>query len=215
MKTNSNLKLWIVLYATSAILLVELVVLVYAIATFRLPTAKDLVLKDNSDLNVEATNTVIHRKLESIGELETYKYTYDGYITQESDRGWEYLNFLTESNIEIDYVGTIRAGIHFNEIGIDVDENKKIIYLEMPKPVILSNEVDITHYSEEVAIFGGVSGDTANTLTEAAKEDELNEAINQGLLRNADENAKKIVGDLLSAFDEYEIVYIDRDQEWR
>ncbi len=215
MKTINNLKLWIFLYATSAILLIELVVLVYAIATFRLPTAKDLLIKDTSNTNVEATNTIIHRKLESIGELATYKYTYDGYITQEADRGWEYLNFLTESNVQVDYKGTIRAGIPFNDIGIDVDENKKIIYLEMPKPVILSNEIDVTRYSEEVSFFGSVSGDTANTLTDAAKEDELSEAINQGLLRNADENARKIIGNLLSAFDDYEIIYIDRDQEWR
>ena len=215
MKTINNLKLWIFLYATSAILLIEMVVLVYAIATFRLPSAKDLVIKDTTNTNVEATNTVIHRKLESIGELATYKYTYDGYITQEADRDWEYLNFLTESNVQIDYKGTIRAGIPFNNIGIDVDENKKIIYLEMPKPVILSNEIDVTRYSEEVAIFGSVSGDTANTLTDAAKESELNEAINQGLLRNADENARKIIGNLLSAFDDYEIIYIDYDQEWR
>lgn len=215
MKTIDNFKLWVFLYATSAILLFELAVFTYAVITFKLPSAKDMVTKDTSNEHVEATNTVIHRKLESIGELATYKYTYDGYITQESDKNWEYLNFLTESSVEIDYKGTIRAGVTFDDIGIDVDEDKKIIYLEMPRPVILTNEIDITRYSEQVAIFGSVSGDTANTLTNTAKEDELNEAINQGLLHNANENAKKIIGNLLSAFDDYEIVYIDHDEEWR
>jgi len=213
-KTFNNMKLWIAVYVSAAILLVELAVFVYAIATFKLPTKKDLVLRDNSDNEIELTNTIVHKKLEAVGEIASYKYVYDGYMTRESDRGWEFLNFLTESSVEVDYTGTIKAGVNVDDIEIEVDDKDKVIYLTMPRPIIISNEIDITHYSEEVAIFGGVAGDTANSMMDIAKEEELQEAINDGLMRNANENAKEIIRGLLSVYDDYEIVFNDYDEGW-
>ena len=214
MKTFNNMKLWIAVYVSAAILLVELAVFVYAIATFKLPTKKDFVLRDNSDNEIELTNTIVHKKLEAVGEIASYKYVYDGYMTRESDRGWEFLNFLTESSVEVDYTGTIKAGVNVDDIEIEVDDKDKVIYLTMPRPIIISNEIDITHYSEEVAIFGGVAGDTANSMMDIAKEEELQEAINDGLMRNANENAKEIIRGLLSVYDDYEIVFNDYDEGW-
>ena len=214
MKTFNNMKLWIAVYVSAAILLVELAVFVYAIATFKLPTKKDFVLRDNSDNEIELTNTIVHKKLEAVGEIASYKYVYDGYMTRESDRGWEFLNFLTESSVEVDYTGTIKAGVNVDDIEIEVDDKDKVIYLTMPRPIIISNEIDITHYSEEVAIFGGVAGDTANSMMDIAREEELQEAINDGLMRNANENAKEIIRGLLSVYDDYEIVFNDYDEGW-
>ena len=214
MKTFNNMKLWIAVYVSAAILLVELAVFVYAIATFKLPTKKDFVLRDNSDNEIELTNTIVHKKLEAVGEIASYKYVYDGYMTRESDRGWEFLNFLTESSVEVDYTGTIKAGVNVDDIEIEVDDKEKVIYLNMPQPIIISNEIDITHYSEEVAIFGGVSGDTANTMMDIAREEELQEALKDGLMRNANENAKEIIRGLLSVYDDYEIVFNDYDEGW-
>ncbi len=202
-------KLWIMVYASSGILMVVLGIATYAVVKYEKPRIKDYITRDNSNSHVEVTNTVIRRKLNSIGELATYEYTYEGYITREADKQWVILNNLTKSTVEIDYEGTIKAGISVGDIDINVDDDDMVIYLTMPRPTIISNEIEITNYEENVAWFGSVEGNTASNLTNSAKEEELEEAIDQGLYRNASENAEQIISDLLSVYDEYELVFID------
>ena len=185
---------------------------IYAVITYKPARSDRYVSRDESNAHVVVTNTIVHSKLASIGQLATYEYSYEGYTTYEADKDWVILNSLTRSSVEVDYEGVIKAGVSVGDIDIKVDEDERIIYLTMPQPTIISNEITIPNSNENVAIFGSLDGDTASSLMDNTKNEELNHAIANGLYYRANDNAKQIIRDLLAVYDDYDLVFIDYDE---
>lgn len=159
----------------------------------------------------EVTITEVEKKLSSIGEIATYQYEYVGEAELEDDRDWVILNFLTDSEIEIEYEGVIKAGIRIEDIIIDVDNDRQLIIITLPKPVILSNEIVMTDYSEDVDVFGKVDGDDAAALLEESRSNELQMALDDGILVMATENARQVIANLLSVYDDYQVTFVYAD----
>lgn len=199
------------IWISGAILVLELGLLAFAIIRYEPPKKMRYTTTDKKNVNVTVTNKTVAAKLESVSELATYVYAYKGDVTKKADKDWVILNFLTKSEINIEYEGVIKAGVKANQILIEVNQDEKIIYLTMPMPTIISHEITVTNYDEDVAIFGEVSGSDGTDLLEAVKEEELEDAIDKGLYKEASENAKKAVVDLLSVYDEYEIVFVETE----
>ena len=180
-------------------------------------SASDFVagIKEGVLPSAHAVTVPFKHKLSAIGELSTYSYEYEGEAEMEYDRDWVVLNFLTDTEIDIEYRGVIKAGISIDQVGIEVDNELMIIFISLPRPQILSNEIEMTAYDADVDVFGKVDGDDASTLLEVAKMDELDRAIADGLLVEASANAEQIITDLLSVYDDYEIRFLFTDREIR
>lgn len=196
---------------SAVVLLMSFVLLIVAIVKYEPPRKSMYYAPGGKDITV---NEIKH-KLSAIGELSTYSYEYEGEAEMEYDRDWVVLNFLTDTEIDIEYRGVIKAGISIDQVGIEVDNELMIIFISLPRPQILSNEIEMTAYDADVDVFGKVDGDDASTLLEAAKMDELDRAIADGLLVEASTNAEQIITDLLSVYDDYEIRFLFTDREIR
>jgi hypothetical protein len=201
-------KMWKLIYVSGVLFILELFVLVYAVARYEPPRSTRYKYVDEYNSHVEVTNRMVESRLSSIGELATYSYSYSGDITFTADKDWFIFNSLTESTIVIDYQGEIKAGIDISEIEIYVDNEEGVIYLTLPQPIVISNTIEATDYSEDISIFGEVAGDTSDALLDTAKEDELGHAIDDGLMDNAVDEAQEAIEDLLSVYDGYEIVFV-------
>ena len=211
MQFFDNNRIWKMIWISAAIFIIELGVLAFAIIRYEPPKKMRYTTTDRKNVNVTVTNKTVAAKLESVSELATYVYAYKGEVSKEADKDWVILNFLTKSEITIEYEGVIKAGVKADQILIEVNQKEKIIYLTMPIPTIISNEITVTNYDEDVAVFGSVSGSDGTDLLEQVKEEELEDAIDNGLLKEAGENAKKAVADLLSVYDEYQIVFVEKE----
>ena len=88
--------------------------------------------------------------------------------------------------------------------------------MRLPEAKILSSEVDqdsLEVYHEDESIFRQISLEENNEAVAKLRETAVNDAIENGLLENARENAESILTSFFAEvydMDEYKIVFIDK-----
>ena len=144
--------------------------------------------------------------LKDIGELATQA----GYFTtvQTIRKSREVLGVEvpgTQSNYVYSYDGTIKAGIDFKDIGLDVDETNKVITVTFPEFRILSTEIDddsFVLYNDGANLFTSLKLQDVNKSNAELKKDARDKAIQNGILDNARANAEVLIrGFLASMYD--------------
>ena len=156
----------------------------------------------------------IEGTLNDIGELATASYGYT-LVQTTTKPGKTILDVIkvpfTESKVMYSYSGDIKAGIHFDDIKVDVNEDNKVITITLPEPEILSREIfndSLIVYDEKSSIFNQFTIEDLNMSQAELLDMAEAQALEQGLLENAEENAKNIIkGSVLGYYDlnEYEL----------
>lgn len=155
--------------------------------------------------NMEKRETIsgetIRFKLNSIGVLDTAEYVYSRQEKYYSDRTIHKFPVpFTESGYTIGYDGKITAGIDFSKIFIN--KNGDTIHIDLPKATIHSSEVDedsFKLYEEKLNIFNPLSVRNFNDAYADIKKSEEENAIKNGILDRANENAEKYIENLLKS----------------
>ena len=112
------------------------------------------------------------------------------------------------------YDFVIKAGFDFGEI--EWEKKGNTIEVRLPEAKILSNEIDLDSfqvYVEDESIFRQITLEENNEALETLKQDAQDNAVANGLLDNARENAQTILrGFFASAYDpeDYDIVFLDK-----
>ena len=152
---------------------------------------------------------------ENIGELATQS----AYCTQvnvtDASREFNGVTIpFTQSKYVYSYDFVIKAGFDFGEI--EWEKKGNTIEVRLPEAKILSNEIDLDSfqvYVEDESIFRQITLEENNEALEALKQDAQDNAVANGLLDNARENAQTILrGFFASAYDpeDYDIVFLDK-----
>ena len=134
-------------------------------------------------------------KIINVSDLSTFEAVYNGIAKVTND----------ESPYEIDYYvsydAKVKAGIDFSQVGIDVDNENKIITITIPK--IRINDVNVDIASLDYIFLN----DRANTETvseqayEKCVEDAANETNEEDAIYElAEENAENIIRALIEPF---------------
>lgn len=151
--------------------------------------------------------------LKDIGEL----YTQVGYYTTiinsplTADAFGIELPF-TDSKYIFTCDGTIKAGYNFEDIEVKyIDKDNKIIVLLMPEPII-DNKIDHDSFviiDEQKNIFTPLTPERMNDAFIQAENDAKDKAVANGLLENAEANAKVLISSFINGFygEEYQIRY--------
>lgn len=152
---------------------------------------------------------------EDIGELATQTaYCTEVNVTDASRELFGMKIPFTQSKYIYSYDIEIKAGFDFTEIEWDV--NGLTIEVRLPEAKILSSEVDqdsLEVYHEDESIFRQISLEENNEAVAKLRETAVNDAIENGLLENARENAESILTSFFAGvydMDEYKIVFIDK-----
>ena len=152
---------------------------------------------------------------ENIGELATQS----AYCTQvnvtDASREFNGVTIpFTQSKYVYSYDFVIKAGFEFGEI--EGEKKGNTIEVRLPEAKILSNEIDLDSfqvYVEDESIFRQITLEENNEALETLKQDAQDNAVANGLLDNARENAQTILrGFFASAYDpeDYDIVFLDK-----
>ena len=157
----------------------------------------------------------IEATISDIGELATSEYRYT--ISQSAEKPKLSVGFvsipLTGTRVLYSYQGVIKAGIQFGDITINVNDAQNTVYVELPEPEILSEEVfqdSLIVYDEAYSIFNTLTFEDMNLSVSNLKKTALDDAIKNGLIDSAYDNAVTIINSTISSFyntDEYEIEY--------
>lgn len=164
--------------------------------------------EDNKRLFTESTDITVYdvkRQMSPIGELATYKMTYDGKEKIEDyAQLWNWNVPLTKHTIDVEYNGVIKVGYEMRDIDISVDSDKKVINVVLPKVKVLDNYIDTYETVDDNNIINSIKSDEVeNYLDEMVKPKELEKAIENGIYEDAEENAKITIMEQLSYFEKY------------
>lgn len=137
-----------------------------------------------------------------IGELATQV----GYFTNvqviEGDHKlWGLTIPLTRSKAIFSYDGTIKAGIDFSQIEYQVDNSSHTVTVHLPEVQVFDVTVDedsLMVYDERVSIFTPIKIDDFSDARAQMQETVRNDAVENGLLDQAEENAKRLIQSFLA-----------------
>lgn len=151
---------------------------------------------------------------EDVGELVTQSaYTTVVESTDDANKLFGIDIPFTQTKYIYSYDVIINAGYDFSQVKWKVIDNK--IEVEMPEPIIISNEIDLDSlvvYHEQESIFNQVSIAQNNQALQNLKKTAEQDAINNGLLVQARENAERILSGFFGQvydLEEYEIVFTE------
>lgn len=163
--------------------------------------------KQEEDMDYVSIAEVEARLLE-IGEVSTALYEYEGVITEsDCDELFDYDLPWTRYFVELEYEGEIRAGYEIKDIGVTVDDDEMIIYIELPEPEVFSNEITDRDLEWSDGLFNEVDPDIEIELTEEVKEEELEAAIDAGLFETAETSVQNTIRGMLAIYTDYEVVF--------
>lgn len=163
----------------------------------------------------EYTTKTLEFGLRDIGELATQAGYYTNVnIIENANRTIAGVPIpLTSSKAIMTYTGTIKAGIDFDQIIIDINDETKIVSLTMPNPRILSNEIDLNSfekYDESNSIFNPINVENYNQSLIEMKSKAETQAISNGIFEAAKSNAESLIGTMfknVSGSEEYKLVF--------
>lgn len=182
----------------SCIVLLLVVILLLGFLLFEKPT--------------NTTSRMTSFGLREIGELATQA----GYFTsvqviQDAKDFFGISLPFTEKKYVFSYDGTVKAGVDFKKIGMEIAGNE--IHVRIPEAEIFGVQVDpesYTIYYEGESIFNKLKIEDVNEAQKALEEEVREKAVANGILENAMNNARMLITGYLSAIydlNEYSIVF--------
>jgi hypothetical protein len=149
-------------------------------------------------------------QIESLLELHTYEHIYRDLVYFGEERSFLFIKTVDRAVLfSVDI--RVRAGLDLSE-GITLTADRTSpdrIYVRLPEPIVLSVDADETTIEEYfIREQGGRVGLLELTdQLEAAKERSRDEAIDRGILVQADANARRIVAGFLTMAGFQEVVF--------
>lgn len=161
---------------------------------------------------IDTTSRMTNFGLREIGELATQA----GYFTsvqviQDTKDFFGISLPFTEKKYVFSYDGTVKAGIDFRKISMEIVGNE--IHVRIPEAEIFGVQVDpesYTIYYEGESIFNKLKIEDVNEAQKALEEEVREKAVANGILENAINNARMLITGYLSAIydlNEYSIVF--------
>ena len=145
-------------------------------------------------------SSTIEEKVSKIVELSTVKYNYTDIVSYRNSKELSRIKVpFTEKKFIVQYSGYIKAGIDLSTIKIDI-KDEDTIHIDMDKAEILENtivEEEVKFFDEKDGFFNKLSFEDLFGVLIGEKEKAKNQAINRGLLSEAQYNAEEILFSLL------------------
>lgn len=152
-----------------------------------------------SEMEPEITSSLIYNKLVSAKELTTLKYHYTNMGHFENQNTfYGYKVPFTSKEFIVSYEGLINAGIDLDKMKVDVGD--KSIEVRIPASEILSHEIyedSLKVYDERESIFNRIDIEDYNDFSKDQKSEIEKRAIKKGLLKEADEESKRAIEEIL------------------
>lgn len=155
--------------------------------------------------NASATISVdvLTSSIQEIGELATVKYVYTNAAQFTDSKQIKDFDIpLTKKSFIVKWDGVIKAGVDVEKIDVTVNELKEKIVIELPQAKILSHELDedsLETLDETNNIFNQITVDDVNSFIGENKTFMEERAVENGLLEDAEDNAKILIKNFLES----------------
>lgn len=142
----------------------------------------------------------VMNRISYMQELALVRYNYTGVISYKDYRKFLNINVpLTDKYFLLKYNGYIKAGVDFSRIKVTVD-NDSTVHISIPRPKILDTVIDeksVQVYNESENAFNPIKISDYNEALSREKNVMIRDAIDQGIYRQATDEAKLAITSLL------------------
>ena len=148
------------------------------------------------------TSDIVESSLKEAKELTTLKYHYKNVASFESSQQFQGLTLpFTTKSFLYTYEGDINAGVDLDQASASVDETKKVINVKLPDSKILSHDIDensVMIFDEKKSVFNPLKLEDYTSFRKEEESKVEKEAIDKGLLKEANKQTEKAVKDILN-----------------
>lgn len=152
-----------------------------------------------NEMEPEITSTLIFNKLINVRELTSLKYYYTNMGQFENQNTfYGYKVPFTSKKFIVSYDGVIHAGVDLEKMEVKLKD--KSIEIKIPASKILSHEIyedSLKVFDERESIFNRIDIEDYNNFSKDQKKEVEAKAIKRGLLKEADQEAKKAIEETL------------------
>ena len=203
MKHNAN-RIYIAVTA-AALVLAAILLLNYEInrraeESETVKTATTVAEKEKKDkVLISTSSETIRDGLSNMGVLITQEYYFTQVETYTKEKNI-FLIIPSSSGFMYSYDGAVFAGVDFEKIGVQTDEDRKVVTVDLPPSEIQTVTIDrdtFKIYSEKESIWNPLMLEDYNIslaeFEDAAKE----KALGSGILERSDQQAQKLVSEFI------------------
>ena len=203
MKHNAN-RIYIAVTA-AALVLAAILLLNYEInrraeESETVKTATTVAEKEKKDkVLISTSSETIREGLANMGVLITQEYYFTQVETYTKEKNI-FLIIPSSSGFMYSYDGAVFAGVDFEKIGVQTDEDRKVVTVDLPPSEIQTVSIDrdtFKIYSEKESIWNPLKLEDYNIslaeFEDAAKE----KALGSGILERSDQQAQKLVSEFI------------------
>ena len=144
-------------------------------------------------------STAVLNRVVPIQELALIKYNYTGVIGYKDFIKVLNINVpLTEKSFLLKYNGYIKAGVDFEDMKVEV--SGKDVHISLPRAKILDTLIDeksIKVYNESMNAFNPLTITDYNKAILKEKDTMINDAIAQGILKDASKQADMVITSIM------------------
>ena len=109
---------------------------------------------------------------------------------------------ITESSYLASYDGVISAGLDFEKISVEKNDEERIITIRLPKSEVKYMQIDpesFVLYSEKEGLGNRISLSDYNDSLIELEQNAEKKAVDRGLLKRADENARLVISNFVNS----------------
>lgn len=145
------------------------------------------------------TSDILEDGLNDMGVLLTEEYYFTEVVSFSSVKKLlktEIVLKFTETSFLVSYDGVITAGVDFDGIAVEKDDDRKVIMVTLPRSEIQSVSLDLDSfqvYSEKSGIGNPPTASDFNSSLVELENKAKDKALERGLLDRADANARSLI----------------------
>lgn len=156
----------------------------------------------NVEEETKVTSETVEAALKEAKELTTLKYHYKNIASFENSQQFQGMKIpFTTKRFLYTYEGEIHAGVDLDEAKVKVNEQAKTINVSLPETKILSHDIDedsVMVYDDKDSIFNQLELEDYSNFRKEEEAKVEKEAIDKGLLVEAEDQTIKAVKELLN-----------------
>ncbi len=148
---------------------------------------------------ISTSSETIRDGLANMGVLMTQEYYFTQVETYTKEKNI-FIIIPSSSGFMYSYDGAVLAGVDFTTIGIETDEDRKVITVDMPASEIQAVTIDrdtFKVYSEKESLWNSLKLEDYNISLAEFEETAKQKALDSGILERSDEQARKLVSEFI------------------
>ena len=157
---------------------------------------------------------VLEDGLKNMGTLVTHEYFFSMIETYE--KTVTALGIPSTAKVSYSYDGTVLAGVDFKEVFVEKNDDEMLLKIYIPGSFIQTTTIDFDSFKlfeEKNGLWSKIKAEDINKSLVELEKKAREQAVEKGILKNADKNAETIIGQFVASMpgtEDYKVIILHK-----